>query len=121
MTIGKIVTERQAFAGCKSSARKRDISFDLTFHEFLTIIKQECFYCGIAPSRSLRAYNTSTKESIVVSRSGIDRLDNDQGYVIENCVPCCMRCNTMKMNMPLEEFFERVSRIYHLHIGGTSD
>lgn len=28
--------------------------------------------------------------------SGIDRVDNSQGYTRENAVACCARCNTLK-------------------------
>jgi len=112
----KITTEREAFAGYRYGAKLRNIWFDLTFHEFTVLSKQECFYCGVTPETSRRAINLNTRKLEVVSRNGIDRLDNNQGYILENCVPCCRWCNTMKSNMTLEEFFKRISRIYHIHI-----
>ena len=112
----KITTEREDFAGYRYGAKTRNIWFDLTFQEFITLGKQECFYCGVVPETTRCALDSNTRKLKVVFRNGIDRLDNNQGYTPENCVPCCRWCNTMKLNMSIEDFFERVSRIYHLHI-----
>lgn len=30
--------------------------------------------------------------------SGLDRLDNDQGYHLNNVVPCCKYCNSLRNN-----------------------
>jgi hypothetical protein len=49
------------------------------------LISKPCEYCG------------HTDISITV-----DRKDNRIGHTIENCVPCCYRCNEFKINMPYE-------------------
>ena len=36
--------------------------------------------------------------------SGLDRVDNSIGYILENVVPCCVTCNSMKMAMSYNEF-----------------
>lgn len=117
----KISTERTTFLNYKQGAKKRNLFFDLEFHEFVSIISEPCFYCGQEYSRLLRTSNGKYHyyKSRLVPRNGVDRIDNDVGYIKENCVPCCTMCNSMKMHMPLEDFFIRVSRIYNLHIKGS--
>ncbi len=44
--------------------------------------------------------------------NGIDRLDNALGYTLDNCVPCCKRCNQAKNNMGLKEFRAWLVRAY---------
>jgi endonuclease I len=52
------------------------------------LTKQQCTYCR--------------REGI----SGLDRVNNNLGYDLENAVPCCRRCNTAKGNGTLKEFIE---------------
>ena len=40
---------------------------------------------------------------------------NKKGYIIENCVPCCKRCNWMKSDMNKEEFISHIKDIYEKH------
>ena len=112
----KVTTEREDFASYRYGAKVRNIWFDLSFPEFIAIRIQECFYCGGVAMVERRSLNSETKKLEIVLRNGIDRLDNDSGYIKENCVPCCKWCNLMKSNMSLEEFFKRITQIYNLHI-----
>lgn len=64
------------------------------------IIKENCFYCGSPPSNLKK-----TKNSIDgLKYNGIDRIDNNIGYVEENCVACCQQCNLSKRDLNIEEF-----------------
>ena len=114
--VRTIKSEKSAFGAYQHGAKIRNIFFDLEFHEFVSLIKMPCFYCGQESSRMLRVYSPTTQKLKLVGRNGIDRVNNDEGYITENCVPCCNRCNKMKVDMSLEEFFARISRIYRLHI-----
>lgn len=78
-----------------ANRRYRNYEFNLTFEQFSELINKECHYCPTYPSR------------------GVDRVDNKQGYILENCVSCCHRCNEMKMNKSLEEFYSHIEKIYH--------
>ena len=44
--------------------------------------------------------------------NGIDRKDNNIGYIIENCVSCCGICNRMKMDMSYDDFLNHIRLIY---------
>lgn len=37
------------------------------------------------------------------------------GYTVNNCVPCCWRCNQMKSNMSIDEF-RTIIRVIHERI-----
>ncbi len=78
-----------------ATRRSRKYEFLLTFEEFSKLINSTCHYC---PKDNCR---------------GIDRVDNSLGYTNNNCVPCCGRCNEMKMDKSVEEFYSHIEKIYH--------
>ena len=43
---------------------------------------------------------------------GVDRVDSDKFYDIDNCVPCCEECNKMKLNMTTEKFLGHINKIH---------
>lgn len=97
---GKIMSDN-----IKNPTRKQK-EFKLTLAQFKKLIHSNCYYCGAAPSTD-NVWNKSgkrklDKESIKIN--GIDRIDSDKGYFLENCVPCCPQCNRMKLNYTTEEF-----------------
>ena len=49
--------------------------------------------------------------------NGVDRKDNNLGYTIDNCVPCCHRCNSMKSNLSYQNFIQHISNIYKTTMG----
>lgn len=48
--------------------------------------------------------------------NGIDRKNNDLGYVASNCVPCCVICNRGKNNMSYNDFVSYISRIKNSNV-----
>lgn len=76
------------------NAKRRKILFKLSKKQLDNLINLPCFYCN---------------SHIGI---GVDRKDNDKGYLINNCVPCCPRCNRMKSNLDLADFVEHISKIY---------
>jgi 5-methylcytosine-specific restriction endonuclease McrA len=89
----------------------------LSFEDVIYLINQDCTYCGDPPSRVQWAYHRtrtpkglSTDEFKIVN--GIDRVDSKLGYTKDNCAPCCDKCNTIKMDMTLDEFHGKVIKIY---------
>ena len=93
-------SDKGIFNRYKSDAnrRSRNYEFSITFEQFSNLINKECHYCPTSPSR------------------GVDRVDNELGYIIENCVPCCKTCNEMKMDKSIEEFYSHIEKIYHKKI-----
>jgi 2-iminoacetate synthase ThiH len=46
--------------------------------------------------------------------NGIDRVDNDKGYLLNNCVGACKFCNFAKKQSDLIGFKEWIDRIKNL-------
>ena len=98
----KILSEnaawRQTFKGrllsYKKAANKRGVDWLLTDEEFKSFWQLPCAYCGIP-----------------IETIGIDREDNNKGYVLDNCLSCCSTCNTMKMVLFKEEFIKKIKQI----------
>lgn len=98
----KILSEnaawRQTYKGrlmsYKRAAKARKIEWLLTDEEFKSFWGKECYYCG---------------ESI--ETIGIDRMDNNKPYVIDNCCSCCTSCNVMKMTLNKDEFLKKIKQI----------
>lgn len=64
----------------------------ITEKQFDGIAKQSCHYCGKK------------------GPNGIDRIINDTGYTLENCVSCCKHCNYVKGDLSLSDFQAWVKR-----------
>ena len=91
----------------RHSAKKRNLTFNLSYDDFYYIIKQDCHYCGISPKQERK--HKGCRQSIIYN--GIDRLDSNQGYTLNNCLPCCFTCNRAKLNMTYEEYLEYINRL----------
>lgn len=87
-------------------AKKRNFAFELSLEEFDEITKMPCEYCG--------GYSD---ELDGVQFNGIDRINSSDGYIYENCVPCCATCNQMKMAFDLHDFLEHVKKIVNYTFG----
>jgi len=92
------------FTNYKTVAKKRGFDFSLTKEQFLKLIKQNCFYCGSPPQRR-KHYDS------YYNANGVDRMDNERGYDVENVVPCCLVCNRMKLHLPITIFLEHIKKI----------
>jgi len=91
----------------KTAARKRGYAWNLTEAEFSAITKENCYYCGISPSKE----HTAGKFNGFYVYNGIDRVDNTLGYSTENVVACCTECNRAKMDRDKEEFIKWAKRL----------
>ncbi len=80
----------------KRSACVRNLYFELSKEEFEKLVHSPCVYCG------------QFQEGEVI---GIDRLSSENGYSIQNCVPCCKICNMMKQSLTLEQFLCHIKKI----------
>jgi len=83
------------------SAEKRNIKFELSKEEFINIISKKCTYCGIS---DITYYKTN-------GAGGIDRIDSNSDYTIDNCTPCCGMCNKMKLDYTKDDFLNQCTKI----------
>jgi hypothetical protein len=96
------------YATYKIDAEKRNLEFELSKLEFKEIIDRNCFYCNCSPSQIKK--NIHNAGDYIYN--GIDRVNNDKGYIIGNVVPCCIQCNKSKNNLTLDEFKIWIFNIY---------
>lgn len=82
-------------------AQTRDIAFEITQDDFENIRILPCYICGKKP----------TPHHI----NGVDRFNNNIGYTLENCRPCCGDCNYMKKDYEWETFISQLSLILKNH------
>lgn len=83
----------------KYRANNKNLDFQLTNDEFNNIINNNCYICD--------------KKISETHLNGIDRLNNEIGYCIENCKPCCGTCNYMKKNLTYDTFIKQLLKIYN--------
>lgn len=100
------------FIDYKRNAHHRHINFELSFDEFIELIKRPCYYCGITYSNISKKTNTIKHiHNIDLLYNGIDRLDSKQGYTNDNCVPACKQCNYAKSNYTITYFLNHINTI----------
>jgi len=95
------------FHNYRRGAKSRGLVFELSKELFIAMIRQDCNYCGIPPKQVMK-----TKSSMLLY-NGIDRVDNNLGYLPSNVVPSCKKCNETKRALSKEEFFRWIISIYH--------
>lgn len=96
------------YSHIRHGAILRGYSWNLTKEQVIQIEKQNCFYCGTKPNQKI----IKGKSSGVYIYNGIDRINNDVGYEIDNCVPCCGICNKMKNKHSVDDFKTQIKNIY---------
>lgn len=92
----------------KSNARHRNYDFSLTKEECIILFKGNCFYCGCEPSSMTRGRGYNGE----FFYNGIDRIDNNLGYILDNCVSCCKQCNFKKGSQNHTFFLQWIKRVY---------
>jgi len=103
------------FYSYKKGAIDRGLLFDLDKTSFKNLINKNCFYCNKIPSSVYQIKNSKTgqiRAGIPLIYNGIDRVDNEKGYTLTNCVPCCETCNRMKTNHDYDFFVKQIIKIY---------
>jgi len=95
-----------SYAHNRRGAERRGLAWELNRDAYKVLVQQDCFYCGIP---------AQTDNPRMAPRVGIDRIDNDLGYVDGNVVPCCMDCNRMKSVFTLDHFYAKIGLISREH------
>ena len=83
-----------AWSEYRLNARKKGVEFALSREEFVDLRSRPCQYCGKS------------------APSGVDRVDNNLGYIAGNVAPCCRRCNYAKRDMAVSTFLKWVTTVY---------
>lgn len=91
--IKKDKSPEHYFRKMQRASKQRGIPFEVTFDFFVSLPKF-CKYCGSD-----------------VLGAGVDRVDSSIGYIKENCVRCCQKCNKAKNDMSVAEFINHCKKI----------
>lgn len=98
-TVGnKHLIINEIYKRYKSSSADRGHTFELLIDDFEAYYKMPCYYCGD-----------------LVHTVGIDRIDNEKGYIKDNVVSCCPTCNIMKHTKTQHDFIAQCIRIANNH------
>lgn len=81
------------------STRNRPGILAITIEEFLVWHEnnKECAYCG---------------SNFLGTGHGVDRVDSNKNYSLDNIAACCRYCNVAKASLTLEQFKTLITRIY---------
>lgn len=77
-------------------AMERNMLITLSFDDYINLALQPCYYCGFQSEYKV---------------NGIDRIDNNKGYIQTNCVSCCKMCNLIKHTSHPQAFIDKVKTI----------
>jgi len=92
----KTICVAEFWRGVQKNAYSRSLLFNLSESDFEKIIIQPCYYCGFVSNSRL---------------NGIDRMNNNKGYILSNCVSCCKMCNIIKNIQHPNEFLDKINII----------
>jgi len=91
----------------RKNAKDRGFTWTLSQADLEQIITKPCYYCG-------------TVGDLGFDLNGIDRVDNNQGYLKDNVVSCCTTCNRAKMQMSTADFLAWIKQVYEHQKGEPS-
>lgn len=87
--------------------KKNPLDFYISKELAISLFKSNCFYCGIQPTQ---IFNDASFYGYC-KYNGIDRIDNNVGYIENNVVSCCNTCNMAKRAMDINEFINQIRNI----------
>lgn len=103
----------QVYRKTKKNATVRDINWELTVEDVKRLGQQQCSYCASGGSNVVKdPIGHGTRE---LRFNGIDRLDSNLGYTLNNVCACCKTCNLAKHIMGVNEFYQWVLRVASKH------
>lgn len=90
----------------KSSAKRRGKKYELGDELAKDLFFRPCHYCGKKPT--------------IDEPNGIDRIDNEEGYVDHNAITACKTCNYMKWKWGVTDFINKCTEIAQ-HMSNNSE
>lgn len=75
-------TTKARYNFSKHRAKKQNKEFTLTLEQYEQLLNTPCHYDGVS--------------LLGESGVGLDRIDNNKGYTLENVLPCCGTCNKIR-------------------------
>lgn len=98
----------KVISGYIKSAERRELTWALSYEEFYNMSQLACTYCGVPP-RQHHAGDAPGPPMFIFN--GVDRVNNNRGYEVDNCVTCCYQCNLSKRNLTMKDWMNYLSRL----------
>jgi len=95
----------------KTAAKARKLKWDIDKELFFSLIQERCHYCGRVPSQVLPVHLRKRATCENFQYTGVDRMNNSQGYISSNVVSCCTECNRLKRELPYTTFIDYLDRV----------
>jgi hypothetical protein len=105
--------KNELFYDYKTKAKKKNREFILTQEEFENLILDKCYYCGELPINGNSKPKRLKDNNEVFRYNGIDRKDNNKGYILENVVTSCGFCNHAKFKSTENDYIKNIERTYN--------
>jgi len=87
-------TLKGRFLHYKSSAKQRGHEFSLSLEDFSKFWQKNCTYCNQ-----------------IILTVGLDRVNSQKGYTLDNVVSCCRNCNIAKNDRSVSEFINHCREV----------
>lgn len=94
----------------RSLQKEFNINNVISIEKYLKTVSEPCYYCGNTGEKEV-IIKTKNSENKIFKYNGIDRLDNELGYVNNNIVSCCSICNYMKGQLSVNQFVNKCQDI----------
>jgi hypothetical protein len=101
----KTICVAEFWRSVQKNAYSRSLLFTLSESDFEKLVIQPCYYCGFVSKTRL---------------NGIDRMNNNKGYILSNCISCCKMCNIIKNIQHPNEFLDKINIINNYVFNGIS-
>lgn len=102
---------RGLYSKYQTRAKSHKRLFDLSRAVFTELILDRCYYCNSKPRTKWYVLKGDQSTRGTFLYNGIDRVDNELGYIEGNVLTCCYRCNVMKHILNYGDFIKQVHKI----------
>lgn len=86
----------------RKNAKQRGREITLSNEQMDAMFLAKCYYCDMQDPKGV---------------CGIDRKRNEEGYTLDNCVPCCTSCNKAKGTFTVQQFLVQSKAVAAWHDG----
>jgi len=114
-SVRRLSAEERWFRLHIKQREKQGIKVEIDSKQAVNIAKDSCYYCGNLPKEE-KIYKGKFSKKQSVFLNGLDRINSDKSYTLDNIVSCCSTCNFMKNTQTLDIFLSKIKQIYNKHI-----
>ena len=99
---------KELYNSKKLHARQIGHDFKLYVYEFSKLIRSNCFYCDKHPNNVFKFKRKNF--TLYLTYQGIDRKNNNRGYIRGNVISCCFICNNKKRQIKFKDYLKKINK-----------